>query len=242
MQKWVTGDDLTKSLAELIATFVFVFAGIGAVGAALSTGAAAQPAFYTVVGLGFGIGIMVGVFTVGRISGAHMNPAVTIATVITGNTGLIRGALYITAQLIGAVLAVAVLHGVAFDNDNLGLNQVSPAISTGQGLLLEGFLTFFLVWTVFAVAVDKRANPALAPLAIGFVMMAGHFVSLGRTGASMNPARSFGPAAYFGNFNQHWVYWAGPVAGAVLAALIYVYFFGEKEARDKVWKIKLKSE
>ena len=242
MQKWVTGDDLTKSLAELVATFVFVFVGIGAVGAALSTGVAKAPAFYIVVGFGFGIGIMLGVFTVGRISGAHMNPAVTIATVITGNTGVVRGALYIAAQLIGAVLAVAVLHGVAFDADKLGLNQVSPTISLGQGLLLEGFLTFFLVWTVFAVAVDKRANAALAPLAIGFVVVAGHFISIGLTGTSMNPARSFGPAAYFGSFNQHWVFWVGPVAGGALAALIYVYFFGDKEMRGKVWKIKLKSE
>lgn len=242
MQKWVTGDDLTKSLAELIATFVFVFAGIGSVGAALATGAPTAPDFYIVVAFGFGIGIMLGVFTVGRISGAHMNPAVTIATVITGNTGLVRGALYIAAQMIGAVLAVAMLHGVAFDNDNLGLNQISPSISTGQGFLLEAFLTFFLVWTVFAVAVDKRANAALAPLAIGFVVIVGHFISIGLTGTSMNPARSFGPAAYFGNFNQHWVFWAGPVAGGALAALIYVYFFGDKEARGSVWKIKLTSQ
>jgi MIP family channel proteins len=241
MKKWVTGDDLTKSLAELIATFVFVFVGVGSAGAALAVGAAEQQTFYIMVGLGHGIGIMLGVFAVGRISGAHMNPAVTVATVITGNTGLIRGVLYIAAQLIGAVLAVAVLNSVAFDRDELGLHQVA-GISQGQGLLFEIFLTFFLVWTVFAVAVDRRGNAALAPLAIGFVIAVDHFVAIGRTGASMNPARSFGPAAFFGNFNEHWLYWAGPILGGLLAALIYAYFFGDKELRERLWKVKLTSE
>lgn len=240
MQKRVTRDDLTKSLAELIATFVFVFVGVGAAGAALATGQGTGQTFYIVVGLAHGIGIMLGVWAAGRISGGHMNPAVTIATVVTGNTGLVRGVMYIAAQLIGAVLAIAVLNGVAFDQNELGLHQVT-GITQGQALLLEIFLTFFLVWTVFAVAVDKRGNAALAPLAIGFVIAAGHFVAIGRTGASMNPARSFGPAAFFGNFNQHWVYWAGPVIGGLLAGLIYVYFFGDKEARGNVWKIRLTS-
>lgn len=241
MQKWVTGDDLTKSLAELIATFAFVFVGVGAAGAALATGQGTGQTFYIVVGLAHGIGIMLGVWAAGRISGGHMNPAVTIATVVTGNIGLIRGVMYIAAQLIGAVLAIAVLNGVAFDQNELGLHQVT-GITQGQGLLIEIFLTFFLVWTVFAVAVDKRGNAAFAPLAIGFVIAVGHFVAIGRTGASMNPARSFGPAAFFGNFNQHWVYWAGPVIGGLLAGLIYVYFFGEKEARDRVWRIKLSGD
>jgi len=238
MPKWVTGDHLTKSIAELIATFTFVFVGVGTAGAALATGQGTGQTFYIVVGLAHGIGIMLGVWAAGRISGGHMNPAVTIATVVTGNTGLVRGVMYIAAQLIGAVLAIAVLHAVAFDQNELGLHQVT-GITQGQGLLLEIFLTFFLVWTVFAVALDKRGNAALAPLAIGLVIAVGHFVAIGRTGASMNPARSFGPAAFFGNFNQHWVYWAGPVIGGLLAGLIYTYFFGEEKARDRVWKIKL---
>jgi aquaporin TIP len=241
MKKWVARDDLTKSLAELIATFVFVFVGVGAAGAAQATGEGAGQTFYILVGLGHGIGIMLGVWAAGRISGGHMNPAVTIATVVTGNTGLVRGVTYIAAQLIGAVLAIAVLNGVAFDQNEPGLHQVT-GITQGQGLLLEILLTFFLVWTIFAVAVDKRGSAALAPVAIGLVVTVGHFIGFGLTGASMNPARSFGPAAFFGNFNQHWVYWAGPIAGAVLAALIYAYFFGEKEARGRVWKIRLSGD
>jgi MIP family channel proteins len=241
MKKWVAGEDLTRSLAELIATFAFVFIGVGVAGAALATGQGAGQTFFILVGLGHGIGIMLGVWAIGRISGGHMNPAVTISTIVTGNTGLVRGVMYIAAQLIGAVLAIAVLNGVAFDQHELGLHQIT-GINLGQGLLLEIFLTFFLVWTVFAVAVDRRGNAALAPLAIGMIVTAGHFIGFGLTGASMNPARSFGPAAFVGNFNQHWVYWAGPVIGALLAGLIYVYFFGDKEAHGKVWKIRLSSD
>ena len=239
MTKWTSADDLTKALAEFIATFVFVFIGVGAVGSVLAVGGTDSRASYIVIGLGHGLGIMLGVLAVGRISGAHLNPAVTIAALVTGNISVVRSALYIAGQLAGAVLAIAVLNGVAFDRDELGLHQIAPQLSTADGLVLEIFLTFILVWTIFATAIDRRGNTALTPFAIGMAITVGHFIALGLTGASMNPARSFGPAAFFGNFNQHWVYWAGPITGGILAALVYVYFFGDDEARKRVGRIKL---
>ncbi len=246
MRKWVAGDDLRKSIAELIATFVFVLIAVGAIGAALGLNAASKtanaPDYYLVAALASGIGIMLGVMTVGRISGAHMNPAVTVASIVTGNTGVIRGVLYIVAQLIGAVLAVAVLNSVNPHMAKVGMSTINAvSVTTTQAVLVEGLLTFILVWTIFATTVDKRANTLLAPLAIGLVMVAGHLMAMGVTGASLNPARSFGPAAIVGNFSQHWVYWVGPIVGGVLAALVYGYLFGEKEAGGKgLIKIKLK--
>lgn len=239
MQKWITVDDVTKSLAEFVGTFIFVLFGVGALGAAYAAGGQDNQSLYLMVGLAHGLGIMIAVAATGRISGGHLNPAVTIAAVVTRNLSLARGVLYIGAQLGAAVLAVAVINSVAFDRDNLGLHQITSSITERDALFLEIFLTFTLVFTVFATAFDRRGSTMLAPLAIGMAITAGHFVALGLTGASMNPARSFGPAAFFGNFTSHWVYWAGPVTGGLLAGLIYVYFFAEKEARGRVWKIKL---
>jgi MIP family channel proteins len=241
MKSWVSGDDLTKALAELIATFTFIFISIGTVGAAILSGGAAGTTFLIIVGLGFGIGIFVGVMTVGRISGAHMNPAVTLAALVTGNISVVRAMLYVVAQLGGAVLAIAVLDGALFNRDGLGVQSVVNITAT-QGMVLEIFLTFFLVFTVFAVAMDKRANTPLAGVAIALAVTAGHFIGVGFTGTGMNPARSFGPAAFYGEFTHHWVYWVGPLVGGTLAALVYVYFFGDDAARKKVGKFKLSGE
>ncbi len=242
MKTWTTRADWTRSLAEFIATFLFVLLAVGSVGAALPLGGPTTPGFLLVVGLGQGVAIMIGVIAFGRISGAHMNPAVTIATVITRDTSLVRGLMYVAAQLAGAVLAIAVLDGVAFELDDLGLHQLAPYISKADGLVIEIVLTFFLVLVVFATAVDRCANAALAPFAIGGVVALGGFVALVLTGASMNPARSFGPAAFFGNFTDHWVYWAGPIIGGVMAALVYANFFADKDGTGMVGRIKLRSD
>ncbi len=241
MKSWVSGDDVTTALAELVATFTFMFIAIGTVGAATLAGGAAGTQFLIIVGMGFGIGIFLGVLTVGRISGAHMNPAVTLAALVTGNISVVRAALYVVAQLGGAVLAVAVLDGALFNRDGLGVQSVTNITAT-QGMVLEIFLTFFLVFTVFATAIDKRGSTPLAGVAIALAVTVGQFIGVGFTGTGMNPARSFGPAAFFGEFANHWVYWVGPLIGGTLAALVYVYFFGDEAARKKVGKVKLSGE
>ncbi|MDA1296530.1 MAG: MIP family channel protein [Chloroflexi bacterium] len=229
-------DNLRAMAAELIATFMFVFVGVGAIGAFGQLGGIAGPQLL-LIALAHGLGISVGVIAVGRISGAHLNPAVTIAALITGNIGLIKSVMYIVAQLGGAALAMVALDGIAYQSANLGLQTVSPSIGTGNGFVLEVILTFFLVFVIFATAIDKRGNAVLAPLAIGGVIALDHFIAFPLTGASMNPARSFGPALIHGIWDDHWVYWAGPVAGAVLAGIAYVVVFGTAEDRRKAGAI-----
>jgi MIP family channel proteins len=239
MNRWLTRDDVTKSLAEFLATFAFVFLGIGAAGATAAAGGTDTKSAFIIIGLAHGLGIMIGVAAIGRISGGHLNPAVTIAAAVTGNISLVRGALYIAAQVAGAVLAVSLLRGVMFDTPDLGLHQVSGSLTSGEGVLVEAVLTFILVFTIFATAIDRRGSAVMAPFAIGMVVAVDHFVAVGLTGASMNPARSFGAAAISGNFNEHWVYWVGPVLGGLIAALVYVSLFGDSEARARLGRVKV---
>jgi MIP family channel proteins len=218
------------AIAELIATFTFVFVGVGAVGASTRPGQPLGDAGVVLIGLAHGLGIMIGAATVGRISGAHLNPAVSIAAWITGNLGTARLALYVAAQLGGAALAALALDRV-FAIDGLGVHSVS--IGTGSGFGLEAVLTFFLVFAVFAMAFDSRSNPTIAPIVIGSVIAIDHFVAIPLTGASMNPARSFGPALVHGEWADHWVYWLAPIAGGILAAVAYVRIFGDEGLRKR---------
>ena len=216
--------------AELIATFTFVFVGVGAAGASTRLGQPLGDAGLMLIGLAHGLGIMIGVAMIGRISGGYMNPAVTIAAWFTGNLGTPRLVAYVLAQLAGAALAALALDRV-FAIDGLGVHTVN--IGTGSGFGLEAVLTFFLVFAVFAVAIDSRGNATVAPLVIGTVIALIHFVAIPLTGASVNPARSFGPALIHGQWSDHWVYWAGPIAGGIVAAVAYVRIFGDERLRKR---------
>ena len=113
-----------------------------------------------------------------------------------------------------------------------GLNDTALS-STGAGVIVEIILTFVLVFTVFAVAIDPRGPAVLAPIAIGFAVLIDHFVGVPLTGASMNPARSFGPALISNTWEDHWVFWVGPLAGAALAGLIYYFvYLNDREEDD----------
>ncbi len=225
-------------IAEFLAVFAFMFIGVGAVGAAQ----AAQVQFGAAlvwIALAHGVGIAGGIMVFGRVSGGHINPAVTFAALISGKIGWVQAVRYISAQVLGAILAILVLRGLAFDSiEDLGIHALGPGINIAEGIGIEIVLTFILVFTIFAVAMDKRGSPIHAPFAIGLVVMAEHFVAVPLTGASMNPARSFGPALVNGLWSDHWVYWLGPLIGATLAAVVYTYLFGEKEDVEQMWKLK----
>ena len=225
-------------LAEFIATFMFVFLGVGAIGA-IGLISGVNGIQLVLVGLAHGLAIMVGVITVARISGAHMNPAITMATLITGNIGLVRASMYVVAQVGGAILAALALNGLAFAQADLGVHTISRTIGTSNGFVLEVILTFFLAFAMFATVIDKRGNKALAPLAIGTVIALGHFVAMPLTGASMNPARSLGPALVNGAWADHWVYWVAPILGAVVAGITYAVVFGDDAARRRAGAIAL---
>jgi MIP family channel proteins len=160
------------------------------------------------------------IFAVGHISGCHINPAVTIAFRALGRIETARAAGYIAAQLAGAVLAGLAIIAIVGHAGDAG--ATTPHIrGAGAALASEVILTFFLGFVIFAVATDERAQGAFAAIAIG------GYVGFAATGwgpvanASMNPARSFGPAVAANVWDSHWVYWVGPIAGALLAAAVY---------------------
>lgn len=219
-------------VAEFIATLLFVFVGAGAVAVVtgvLELSPGEDAAALVAIALAHGLAIALLVAAIARISGGHINPAVTFAAVITGRMKAGPGVLYVVAQLVGAVvgallLKIALVEGV---EGNLGAHALNlDALSSeGAGLLVEVVLTFVLVFVVFATAMDPRGMGNLAPMAIGLAVLVDHFVGVPLTGASMNPARSFGPALVADAWDDHWVYWLGPLAGGGLAGLVYYFVY-----------------
>jgi MIP family channel proteins len=173
------------------------------------------------IGLSFGLAVMTAIFALGHISGAHINPAVTIAFAVSRRFPLSEVPLYVGSQLAGAASASAV-HRLLFGNV-AHLGATLPSDTATQALGLEVVITFFLMLVIMAVATDARVDGSQAAIAIGgYVALAATFAGP-IAGASMNPARSFGPALVSGAWNDHWVYWAGPIGGAVLGALAYAF-------------------
>ena len=204
--------------AEFIGTFALVFAGPGAVVInAYSNGGV------TSLGIGLSFGLVVGVmiYAIGHISGAHINPAVTLAFTATRHFPLRDVPGYIVAQLCGAVAASLLTRALYGNVAHLGVTL--PNYGVLQALALEAALTFFLMFVIMAVATDVRAEGQAAALAIGgYVGLAATFAGP-IAGASMNPARSFGPALVSSTWTAWWVYWIGPVCGALLGALAYQF-------------------
>jgi MIP family channel proteins len=213
---------INKYLAELISTFSLVFIGAGAILSGNSI---------TGVALAHGLVLMAMIYATAHISGAHVNPAVTIAMWVTKKINIKNTVFYIFAQLLGAAIAGFLLLAI-FPNVaelNLGATSLAPNITLGMGILIEAILTFFLVFTIFGVSVDQRGKNAAFGLAIGVVLTFDILLGGNLTGASMNPARSFGPALASGFWKNHIVYWVGPLIGSITAALIYNKFLLGKE-------------
>jgi MIP family channel proteins len=170
--------------------------------------------------MSFGLVVMAMIFAVGHISGCHINPAVTIAFRTVGRINNRRAAGFILAQLGGALLGAFAIVAIIGDAGQAGASAPRVA-GAAAALWSELILTFFLVFVVLAVATDERAEGAFAAIAVGGYV---GFAAIGWglvANASMNPARSFGPAIAGGVWNSHWVYWLGPIAGGVVAALVY---------------------
>jgi MIP family channel proteins len=231
----LTAKDLSPNLfraalAELIGVLLFVFIGCGAVVMFVSL---EIDAWLVGIALAHGLAIAVLVAATARISGGHINPAVTFAAVVTGRMKAGPGVVYVAAQLIGAVIGALLLQIVLIDEieGTLGAHSVSEAVDgNGAAVLVEVIVTFVLVFTVFATAIDTRSTIAnVAPLMIGLAILIDHLVAVPLTGASMNPARSFGPALVAGEWDDHWVYWAGPLLGGSLAGIVYMLAFWDRE-------------
>lgn len=210
-------------LAEFIAVFTLVFAGCGAIIIdTLSRGAVTHVG----VALSFGLAIAVMIYAVGHVSGAHINPAVTLGFALTRHFPLPRVPLYWLAQSLGAVVAAGLLRALFGNVAHLGTTL--PAGSDGQSLVLEIVLTFFLMFVIMAVATDDRAVGQAAALAIGGTILLDAMFGGPISGASMNPARSFGPALVSGTWAHLWVYIVGPAVGAGLGAFAYEVVRGER--------------
>ena len=206
-----------RAAAEGLAAFALVFAGCGAV----VTNATQQDALGAVgVSLVFGLVVMAMIYATGHLSGAHINPAVTIAFTLTRHFPVRDAVAYISAQLAGATAAALVLLA-AWSDKPAQLGATVPTVATGTALLYEVILTALLMFVIIAVATDTRAVGAAAALAIGGTVGLDALFGGPITGASMNPARSFGPALASGTWTDFRIYVTGPIAGAALGAFAY---------------------
>lgn len=244
---------MKRFLAELIGTFALVFIGTGAavITLLLAEGQTNKGGFnigigygglgdWLAIGLAFGFIVMCMVYVFGHISGTHINPAVTLALWATKRFPAGDVIPYIAAQLIGAALGslslVAVLGTRAAAVGGLGATAPFAGVTYEQAIISEAIATFFLMLTIMGVAVDKRAPGQFAGFAIGMVIAVDIIVTGNITGSSLNPARTFGP--YLGDmlfggpnlWNLFPIYIIGPIAGAIIAAFVYDYIAGLKEA------------
>jgi MIP family channel proteins len=216
-------DKLRLCASELIGTFVLVLIGVGAVNGAKAD--AQTGADHLAIATAFGVAVAVMVAATGHISGAHINPAVTLSLLMAGKIKAADAAAYWASQLVGAVLAALALEALLGKGAAAaGATTVATNLSLAQGVAIEAVLTFILVLVVFGTAVDMRAQKMPA-LFIGATVAADILVGGPFTGASMNPARSFGPALIGGEWDHHWVYWVGPLIGGALAGLLYTTLF-----------------
>jgi MIP family channel proteins len=213
-----------RAAAEGLAAFALVFAGCGAI----VTDASYDGALGTVgIGLVFGLIIMVMIYATGHLSGAHINPAVTIAFTLTRHFGVRDAAAYIAAQLAGATAGALVLLAVWPDKP-AALGATVPSVATGSALVYEVILTAILMFVIIAVATDTRAVGAAAAIAIGATVGLDAIFGGPVTGASMNPARSFGPALAAGEWQDFWIYVVGPLTGAAAGAFAYQLIRGRE--------------
>jgi aquaporin NIP len=219
----VTRALLRSALAEAVGTFALVFAGCGAI----MVDATSHTLGHVGVAISFGLVIMVMIYALGHISGAHFNPGVTFAFALTRHFPWPRVGVYWAAQLAGGLAAALVLRGSLGDVAHVGATL--PAGSDGQAFLWEGVLTFFLMFVIMAVATDTRAVGEAAAIAIGGTVGLDAMFGGPVTGASMNPARSLAPAIAGGDFGSIWVYIAAPLLGAAVAAVAYQLLRAEPE-------------
>lgn len=207
--------------AEALGTFLFFFVGAGAV--IVNGGAAGSPGLLAVA-LAHGLALAVLVSALGAVSGAHFNPAVTVAVLVSGRITAGLAGMYIAVQLAAAVAAGLALRAVfpeaAWGPVGIGTPALHPAIGVPGAIAIEAVLTVLLIIAVFGTAIDRRA-PKLGGLAIGLAVAADVLMGGPLTGAAMNPARWFGPAVASGSFDNWYVWWIGPLIGALVAAVLY---------------------
>jgi len=223
------------AIAELVGTFILVFGGTAvAVGATLSRPTAGAAYDSLAVALAFGLALAAVVAAVGHVSGAHVNPAVTLGMAATGKFPWKYTPIYIGAQLVGAVLAAfgtwLTFGGLARSEAKLAATYPTQGVGDLQAFVVEVLITFILVFVVMAVATDDRTPAAIAPIAVGFALAVGVFIAGPVTGGAVNPVRAIGPMIVAGDLQSAWLYILGPIIGGVLGAVLYDRTMAETEA------------
>lgn len=220
---------LRQMVAEFLATLALVFIGAGSVVVDAMTGGEVG-----LVGVALAHGVVLSVMVTATmpISGGHVNPAVTFGLWLARKIDARRAGLYVVAQLAGAVAGAFLLRALfpvgAGDATSWGLPRISPYISFPQAVVIEAILTLFLVSAVFGTAVSPEA-PKVGGFGIGLVLVFDMLAAGPLTGAAMNPGRAFGPALAANDWHAHAAYWAGPLLGAAVAALVWGWILSRRE-------------
>jgi aquaporin NIP len=214
-----------RAAAEGFAAFALVFAGCGAIVADATSGGALGVVGVSIV---FGLIITVMIYATGHLSGAHINPAVTVAFAASRHFPVRDAFAYIAAQILGAIAGAACLLAV-WTSKPADLGTTAPTVGIGSAFVYEALLTMFMMFVIMAVATDTRAVGAAAAIAIGGTVGLDALFGGVVTGASMNPARSIGPALVSGELHDLWIYIAAPLTGALLGALAYTVVRGNPE-------------
>lgn len=229
-----------RCMAELIGTFWLVLGGCGS--AVLAAGFPELGIGFAGVALAFGLTVLTMAYAVGHISGGHFNPAVTVGLAVGGRFPMREILPYVVVQVIGAILAAAVLYCIASGKPGFdlvasgfaanGYGDHSPGkYALGAALVCEIVLTFGFLFVILG-ATDKRAPAGFAPIPIGLALTLIHLISIPVTNTSVNPARSTGPALFVGGWavEQLWLFWVAPIVGAILAALVYRFVAGRQDS------------
>ena len=220
---------LKPYVAEAIGTFALCFIGAGSICVAQLMEGKVTNGGLVGIALAHGCVLAVMISAMGHISGGHFNPAVTLGALVGGKISSEKAGWYLASQLLGGVVAGMLLRLVFTESVwkpvNLGTPGLGAGVTVGTGILVELVLTFFLVLVVYGTAIDDRGTwKAIGGFGIGFTVLCDILMGGPLTGASMNPARTFGPGLAAGYWDNHIVYWIGPLAGGALAGLVYGRF------------------
>ncbi|KAH9872976.1 hypothetical protein J1614_005371, partial [Plenodomus biglobosus] len=222
---------IVACVGELVGTFMFLLFALGGtnvVNTAPAEGAnavdlSANPSKIMYIALVFGMSLTVNAWVFFRISGGLFNPAVTLGMMVVGATGYTRGLLIILAQIVGGIAASGIVSAM-MPNVLSVRTELGGGTTVVQGLFIEMFLTAQLVFTIFMLATEKHEGTFIAPVGIGLSLFVAELMGVFYTGGSVNPARSFGPAVVTRTFSSyHWIYWVGPILGALLASVFYMF-------------------